>query len=178
MKKLESLEQANEITAVRLSEKRQIAKVGDLFRYSPQAGIYGWGRLIKRGGFFRMGFDLNLVYIYDAWGETKPSPELLTPRNLLIGPIIVNNLGWSRGYWQIVEREPPLSEDILKRHIFISFGGRGPKDFIYVDEAGDKVYWPSVIKDPLSQSGIANFNLVDWTVRGILTERGILKDPA
>lgn len=176
MKKIESLEQANEISAVRLTEKRQMAKVGDIFRYSPEAGVYGWGRLIQRGHFFAMKLDLNLVYIYDAWGERKPDDDRLSPANLLIGPVVVNNLGWSRGYWELVDHAPIVVKDVQRRHVFIQFGGSGPKDFIYVDGTGSRVLWPRVERRLISQSGVGNFNSVNWAVREILEERGSMKD--
>jgi hypothetical protein len=55
MRVLKSMEEANECTAIRLIEKRQRAKVGDIFRLSPAVGVYLWGRLIKRAQFFGFG---------------------------------------------------------------------------------------------------------------------------
>ena len=49
---LKSLNEANEVSAVRLVNKRQTAKVGDIFRLSPFSGVFLWGRLIKRSRFF------------------------------------------------------------------------------------------------------------------------------
>ena len=46
-------EEANEVTAVRLTGKRRFARVGDLFRLSPYADVFLWGRLIKEGEVFR-----------------------------------------------------------------------------------------------------------------------------
>jgi hypothetical protein len=106
MRSSRTLEEANEVTAVRLSEKRRFAKVGDLFRLSPYAGVFLWGRLIKKARCFGDDFEMNLVYMYDAIGRERPKPEVLTPSNLIIGPSVVNNLGWVRGYWEIVQRHP------------------------------------------------------------------------
>ncbi|WP_035347870.1 hypothetical protein [Edaphobacter aggregans] len=39
MRVLKSMEEANECTAIRLTDKRQRAKVGDIFRLSPAAGV-------------------------------------------------------------------------------------------------------------------------------------------
>src|SRR2546429_1409274 len=39
MRPIRILEEANEVTAVRLTDKRRYAKVGDFFRLSPRAGI-------------------------------------------------------------------------------------------------------------------------------------------
>ena len=70
MRVLKSMEEANECTAIRLTYKRQRAKVGDIFRLSPAVGVFLWGRLIKKASFFGLGFELNLVYVYDAWALT------------------------------------------------------------------------------------------------------------
>lgn len=183
MSTLKSLDEANEITAVKLCAKRQIAKIGDLFRLSPYPEVFLWGRFIKRGRFFGETFDANLVYIYDAIGAEKPAANLLTPSNLIIGPAVVNSLGWGRGYWQIMEREPLHQADVLKQHLFIRYAGTGSRDdFAVVDEQGATVRaWPvpnKIDTSKLSQSGFSNFNHVDWLVRGILGDRGVIPLPS
>jgi hypothetical protein len=40
MRVLKSMEEANECTAIRLTDKRQRAKVGDIFRLSPAVGVF------------------------------------------------------------------------------------------------------------------------------------------
>jgi hypothetical protein len=56
--------------------------------------------------FFGDDFEMNLVYIYDAISPERPKPEALAPSNLIIGPSVVNNLGWVRGYWEIMASQP------------------------------------------------------------------------
>src|ERR1041384_4825091 len=137
MHKLRTLEEANEVSAVRLTEKRRHAKPGDLFRLSPHAGVVLWGRFIKRARFFGANFDANLVYIYDVISSDRPKPEALRPSNLIIGPAVVNNLGWVRGYWEIMASEAVLPGDVLDRHLFIRYHGTGsPGDYDLVDENG------------------------------------------
>jgi hypothetical protein len=97
MRILKSMEEANECTAIRLTDKRQRAKVGDIFRLSPAVGVFLWGRLIKKASFFGLGVELNLVYVYDAMGFDRPAPAALAPTNLILGPSVVNNLGLARG---------------------------------------------------------------------------------
>ena len=122
---LKSLNEANEVSAVRLVNKRQTAKVGDIFRLSPFSGVFLWGRLIKRSRFFGLDALFNLIYIYDAFGPERPRPELLSPSNLILGPSVVNNLGWARGYWEIVASEPILPIHVLDQHLFVRFRGTG-----------------------------------------------------
>jgi Immunity protein 26 len=175
MTELSSLEEANEVSAVRLVSKRQRAKVGDIFRLSPCNGVFLWGRLIKRAKFFGVDADFNLVYIYDATGPVRPSSELLSPQNLIIGPSVVNNLGWARGYWEIVSSEPVKPTDVLDHHFFIRYHGTGStRDYDIVDEQGRRVRSPKVQTSKLAQSGFGNFNSMDWQLRSILRGRGLL----
>ena len=176
MQVLRSMEEANECTAIRLTEKRQKAKVGDLFRLSPANGIFVWGRLIKKAHFFGLGFDLNLVYVYDAMGVERPAPKALVPGNLILGPSVVNNLGFSRGYWEIVGSGPVIASDMLDRHMFVKLKGTGrPDDYELVDEDWAEVDIKHSLADKsLAQSGIGNYNLIDWRVQEILRTRGVL----
>jgi Immunity protein 26 len=174
MEELRSLEQANEVSAIRLVSKRQRAKVGDIFRLSPYDGVFLWGRLIKKAKFFGLDTVFNLVYIYDAIGPDRPSPELLSPHNLIIGPSVVNNLGWARGYWEIVASEPLRPIDMLDRHLFVRYHGTGStRDYDIVDEEGRTVRFSKPDSSKLSQSGFGNFNSIDWQIRAIIRERGI-----
>jgi hypothetical protein len=175
MDKLKSLDEAYEISAVRLVSKRQKAKVGDIFRLSPCTGIFLWGRLIKKAKFFGVNGDFNLVYIYDAIGPARPAPDRLSPCNLIIGPSVVNNLGWTRGYWEIVASEPVRPADLLDHHYFIRYHGTGSrKDYDIVDEHGRTVRSALAQADRLAQSAFGNFNSIDWQIRAILRERGLL----
>ncbi len=175
MKQLNSIEEAKEVSAVRLTEARPRPKEGDIFRLSPSTGIYLWGRLVKRSHFFGVAADFNLVYIYDAVSDHRPAPALLSPSNLIIGPCVVNNLGWSRGYWQVMANEPVTNADRLVQHRFIQFRGYGgPENHEVVDESGKVVKGDHRDWKRLGQSGFGNFNSVDWCIRAVLNERGIL----
>ena len=137
-----------------------------------------WGRHIKTAKFFGTDFDSELVYIYDAAGADQPSPGRLQPSNLLLGPAVVNRLGWSRGYWEIVSSQPASEVEVLRRHLFVRYRGAGPTNYEIVDENGRKVRCREFFKpvDPrgLMPAGFSNFNHIDWLVRGILKERGVI----
>ena len=109
----------------------------------------------------------------------QPSPQFLKPTNLLTGPAVVNNLGWTRGYWQIVKSEPVEEADVLDRHLFGRMAGTGsPEDFHIVDESGHNVrnwqFWKPLKAERLMQAGFSNFNHIDRLVSGLLEERGIV----
>jgi len=173
MRQIRTLEEAKEVTAVRLTTRRRYPKVGDLFRLSPYPGMVLWGRVAKQGEFFGVAFKASLVYIYDAVSRQKPAPVQLRPTNLIIGPTVVNNLGWIRGYWEIVSSGPLRSADVLPRHFFVRPPILGSPAVI-VDET-DRVVTDSAV-DPklLGHAAFSNFNYVDWVIRGILEERGAI----
>jgi len=174
MSELKSLEEANACSAIRLTLKRQRGKAGDIFRLSPAPGVFVWGRLIKRASFFGLNADFNLVYIYNAVGPERPGPEVLVPSNLMFGPAVVNSLGFSRGYWEIIASEPLRTTDILAHHRFVEFKGTGsPDDYDLVDEAGTKLRANHSESDRfLSQSGFGNYNAIDGRLQGVLRARG------
>jgi len=175
MREIRTLEEANEVTAVRLTEKRRFARVGDIFRLSPYPDVILWGRLIKRARFFGNDFEMNLVYIYDAISNDRPGPEILRPSNLIVGPSVVNNLGWVRGYWEIMASEPLRPRDIRKRHLFVRYRGTGsPADYDLVDENGREATDDGIDAKSLGQAAYGNFNLIDWELRGVLETRGVI----
>lgn len=178
MSELRSLKEANEVSAVRRVSKRQRAKVGDIFRLSPRSGILLWGRLIKRAKFFGLDAESSLVYIYDAIGPDRPSCDVLSPQNLIIGPSVVNNLGWARGYWKIVASEPVTHADMLDHHFFISYRdfreNVSPRPYEIVDEQGRRVRSAEAATSKLGECGFRNFNYIDWQLNAILRERGLI----
>jgi hypothetical protein len=131
-----------------------------------------WGRLIKKARFFGDDFEANL---YDGISRECPKPEVLIPSNLIIGPCVVNNLGWVRGYWEIMASQPLQPADMREEHLFVSYRGAGsPADYDLVDEDGHVVVGRVVDPTSLCQSGYSNFNYVDWLVRGILQARDVI----
>jgi Immunity protein 26 len=61
----------------------------------------------------------NLIYVYR---ERSPIPDpaglCLVREKLLVPPMFINRLPWSRGYFQTVRQAPLQADDILERHCF------------------------------------------------------------
>jgi hypothetical protein len=74
----------------------------------------------------------NLIYVYRYRNSSK-APDLaeLTPDRLLIPPLFINRLPWSRGYFEPVASEPLTPADLLPLHCFRDFNGS------FVDEDGN-----------------------------------------
>jgi len=131
--------------------------------------------LIKKARFFGDDFEANLVYIYDAISRECPELEVLIPSNLIIGPSVVNNLGWVRGYWEIMASQPLGPADIRDEHLFVRYQGTGSLvDYDLVDKDGRVVVDRVVDPRSLGHAGYSNFNYVDWLVRCILESRNVI----
>ena len=84
----------------------------------------------------------------------------------------MNNLGWVRGYWEIMASRPLTPEDVRDRHLFVRYHGSGSlADYDIVDEDGRVVFDRTADPKSLGQSGYINFNCIDWLVRGKLEAR-------
>ncbi len=113
------------------------------------------------------------MYIYDAIGSDRPAPQFLNSRNLIIGPSVVNNLGWVRGYWEIMDSPPLLLTDIRETHLFVRYRGTGsPADYDLVDEHERVVVDPAVDPKSLGQSAYSNFNAIDGNARNSVESNG------
>ena len=156
-------EDPDRITAVRLTRKRQKARVGDVFRLSPAKGVVLWGRVVKQGAFFGVEGAFHLVHVYDSMSERMPAPSEMNSGNLLIPPQVVNNLGFSRGYWEIVANVPSSEEEAAARKQLFQKGFGLPGERI-VDAEGNPVQSDRDVAT-LPRAAFGNFNSVDERVR-------------
>jgi hypothetical protein len=107
-----------------LKASRKKLRPGDIFtmRFPPVGYLYG--RVIEAGmDAGPMGPGSNLVYVYDYVGEEVESLEMLD-RNLrrdrlMFGPVFINRLPWSRGYFHTVYWQELREFDRLAGHYFI-----------------------------------------------------------
>lgn len=154
----------------KLSPSRKEIREGDIFVLRPKGHDFYFGRVIKIGT--KVGrlpenevrdFD-RLIYIYNTHSPKKlPVPELHVT-NLLFRPLVVNNTGWSRGYFEVVEHRELTPEDVLKVHCFEDEGR-------YLDEMGREL--PRRF-EPCGYWGIGSFRTVDAVLSNAL---GIPKAP-
>lgn len=123
-----------------ISPSRSRPRAGDLFAIRPGELGYLFGRIIdpdtKIGGFRHGG--VILIYIYKPVFETMDPPPAgaLSRDQLLIPPLGINRLPWSRGYFHTIERRPLAPDDVLRRHVFHDTIGGMDR---YVDEDGNLV---------------------------------------
>ncbi|MFB9442655.1 immunity 26/phosphotriesterase HocA family protein [Dactylosporangium vinaceum] len=140
-----------ELRPVQPSRKK--LRPGDIFVMRAATGQHLYGRVVA--------VDLpedraplpgcNMIYVYDILREAaEPVPIAeLTPDRLLIPPMFINRLGWSRGYMQTVAHTDLTAEDLLEQHCFVDYLRRG-----YVDEKGKQL---PARTDPCGEWGLASY---------------------
>ena len=100
---------------------------GDVFAMQLPDSRYLFGRVIEA----ELSLDqapmpgVYLIYIYkQRTNEKTPPMGLLTPDRLLLPPIFINRLPWSRGYFETVASGEVRPEDVLPQHCFLDVTGR------------------------------------------------------
>lgn len=106
-----------------LNRSRAKPATGDIFAMSPRVGLFLFGRVIRAD----LPRELApmpgsyLVYIYRHTSTAmEPDPTDLVPAALLLPPLFINQMPWSRGYFQAVGHWPLTDGDLLPRHCFWS----------------------------------------------------------
>jgi hypothetical protein len=121
------------VNLVVLRKSRRRPQVGDVFALQPARNAYLFGRVIcidaNAGGFP----NANLVYIYRVRGTSKTDVPALRAQELLVPPVMTNNLPWVRGYFEFVRHEDLTQQQRLPRHCF-----RDDRGWLY-DEHGRRV---------------------------------------
>lgn len=111
---------------------RKKPQAGDVFAMQLPDLSYLFGRVI--------GAELEpprspmvgswLVYVYRERSEALEAPlDALTPDQLLLPPVFINRMPWTKGYFYTVTNRPVTAVDLLPQHCFWS-AARG----CYVDE--------------------------------------------
>lgn len=146
-----------------LTPSRKRLRPGDLFCVLPADGRYVFGRVIEvdippeRAP----GPACNLIYVYGERSDTKRPPprKRLTPDRLLIPPMFINRLPWSRGYIETIAHWPLEPGDVLDQHCFRRFTGE------YLDERGRRLPGPI---EPCGEWGLSGYGALDEEVHEAL----------
>lgn len=119
-----------------LKRSRKKPQDGDIFTLSP-TDKFLFGRVLRA--------DINngeaptpwsyLIYIYQAQSPTKePDLSLLTRDKLLISPLFINQLPWTKGYFEKILHRQLSPADKLEQHCFYDLA-KGK----YVDDRGHPI---------------------------------------
>lgn len=83
-----------------LKPSRRPLKAGDIFVYRIKGHDFGFGRVISTDTNIGGGGGTIVIYIYDAFSKHKKEIPKLDKRKLLLPPLGINRLPWSRGYFR------------------------------------------------------------------------------
>lgn len=116
-----------------LKPSRRKPQAGDIFAMGLPDGTHIFGRVIDADITERQRAPMPgayLIYIYRQRSRTKhPHPAELTPDQLLLPPVFINRMPWTKGYFETVEQTELSSHDRLAQHCFWSAARE-----IHVDE--------------------------------------------
>lgn len=94
-----------------------------------------------------------LVYIYRHRSpEPAPNHDELRRDCLLIAPAFVNQLGFTKGYLNVVDNRPVENADLLPNHCFRRWNGD------YLDERGRPL---KARTEPCGEWGLGNYRTLD-----------------
>jgi hypothetical protein len=95
-----------------------------------------------------------LVYIYEtvARDERPPALGTLTPSRLLVPPLFINRLPWTRGYFETAGFADLEPDDRLAQHCFRDTTGW------YLDEAGHQL---DALSEPCGDWALYSYTVLD-----------------
>lgn len=134
-----------------LSRTRKRRVAGEIFVYQMRSepSIFRFGRVIRTDARVGPMENVNLVYLYKNSSPSCSKIPELAPNNLLVPPEFINDLPWSKGYFQTVAVRELLPSDILEEHCFFWYSRQR-----YVDEYGNEV--------PQHSTGVGQYALASY----------------
>lgn len=118
---------------IKMESSRKQRKEGDVFVIQPSKDLFFYGKVIRtkiqindplmNGG--------HLVYIFNHSATSLEIPKYLNPNNLIIPPQIINNQGWSKGYFKTLGIQPVTDEECQIDYGYFDIVSKG-----YVNEEG------------------------------------------
>lgn len=139
-----------------LEPSRKRIRPGDIFVVRPVGREYLFGRVIDVDAHvLTPEMKAILMYIHYAWSASKREVPPLSRDRLLIPPVMINRLGWSRGFMETVEHRPLGAGEIFPSHCFVYERPAGPR---YFDERGHELPGPS---GPVGLAALSSYRSLD-----------------
>jgi hypothetical protein len=141
-----------------LQPSRKKLRAGDVFAMQMPDDLYLFGRVISTDAVSGFSFSASaiLIYVFRTRSEVKAPPrrEDLRPDNLLVPPILINRLPWSRGYFETIDHRPLEDDEVLAQNCFWDVALRGQ----YFDEKGHELPGPV---EPVGRYGLNSYRTAD-----------------
>lgn len=147
-----------------LKPSRKKPQVGDVFVFRPQGRDYYFGRVIRTDARIVSFQNCILIYLYSV-STALPSQDRipsLALDKLLLPPIIINRLPWSRGYFMTIGNSCLEKADVLETHCFKRNNGK------YYDADSNELPAPV---EPVGQFGLWSYALVGDVVEDVLANQ-------
>jgi hypothetical protein len=147
-----------------LKASRKKPQAGDIFVLKPTGYDFYFGRVIRTDARIVSFENCILIYVYNV-ASSEPNLEhlhKLKTDSLLLPPVIINRLPWSRGYFMTVGNQPLQQTDVLEVHCFKRFNGR------YYDDESNELSAPI---EPIGEFGLASYSTVGEEVHEALRQR-------
>ncbi|MEU4418773.1 immunity 26/phosphotriesterase HocA family protein [Nocardia salmonicida] len=139
----------------RLKPSRSTPRRGDVFAMQLPDETHLFGRVI--------GAQLEpprapmprsyLIYVYRERSAGKAAPlAALTPDRLLLPPVFINQMPWTKGYFETIAQTQLQSHDLLRQHCFRRWTGE------VLDEQGNKLPAPV---EPCGDWGLSSYRWLD-----------------
>ncbi len=139
-----------------MTASRKRLRPGDIFVVKPRGRDYLFGRVVDVDAHALQIGGAILIYVYDAWSTSKLEIPPLSRDRLLIPPVMLNRLGWSRGFMETVEHRPLDPDEVLPVHCFVShIYAAGPR---YFNERHEERPGPV---EPVGTAGLASYRWLD-----------------
>lgn len=143
---------------VRIKSDRRPPSRGDVFAMQVPGGKFRFGRVIHAAHPHGPMPGASLVYIHRWSGQTtEPVYAELRREDLVIPPVWINRLPWTKGYFLTVGNQALTDELVLPRHCFRSGSGR------YFDDHGRPLEGGA---EPCGQWGLASY----WTLDNLVSD--------
>ena len=137
-----------------LRPSRAQPRAGDVFALRLD-GLFRFGRVISTdamAGWNMTGARLIYVFRHTATQAAVPDRVEMTPEQLLVPPLMTNNLPWSRGYFRTLINLPIEAGEALPRHCFRASTGR------YYDDMAKELPGPI---EPVGEWGLQSYRSID-----------------
>jgi len=160
-----------------MTKSKKRPQDGDVFVIQPEEHTYYFGKVII-GNIQSKNIDYQgmvLVYIYEGSSTTKEIPSRLSERELLLPPKVVNQQGWSKGYFETVgniavtEQEKNIDFGFFSSNEPFSSYHEIPEQLkVYYD-----VYGEVLLNVPkhVSFNGLVSYGYIGREIRKITQER-------
>ncbi|WP_460853404.1 Imm26 family immunity protein [Nocardioides montaniterrae] len=113
-----------------LKASRKKPEPGDIFALQPARDLFLFGQVVL-ADFYGPMPNTYLIYVYDhKSASSEPDLGKLVPERLLVAPLFINRIPWTKGLFENVTRRE-LDGHVLQHHRFRDWNGQ------VVDEHGE-----------------------------------------